>query len=66
MKKPSKKISKKQGPKPVSLSIERCEDSLKNLCGRGSPFAAEIDARAKTITPLLKEILDFRPRPHWH
>jgi hypothetical protein len=25
----------------------------------------EIHLRAETMTPLLKEILDFRPPPHW-
>jgi hypothetical protein len=28
-------------------------------------YIAEIHMRAETMTPLLKEILDFRPRPHW-
>jgi hypothetical protein len=28
-------------------------------------FIEEIHARADAVTPLLKEILDFRPRPHW-
>jgi hypothetical protein len=51
---------------PVSVSSKRCEDSLKNFCEPGSPFAAEIQVRAETVTPLLKEILEFRPRPHWH
>jgi hypothetical protein len=32
-----------------------------------TPFYAieEIHIRAETMTPLLKEILDFRPPPHW-
>ena len=25
----------------------------------------EIHRRAETMTPVLKEILDFRPSPHW-
>jgi len=25
----------------------------------------EIKHRAETMTPVLKKILDFRPRPHW-
>lgn len=25
----------------------------------------EIQHRAETVTPILKEILDFRPLPHW-
>lgn len=25
----------------------------------------EIQIRAETVTPLLKEILNFRPPPHW-
>jgi hypothetical protein len=25
----------------------------------------EIQHRAETVTPVLKEILDFRPLPHW-
>lgn len=25
----------------------------------------EIQHRAETMTPILKEILDFRPSPHW-
>jgi hypothetical protein len=29
------------------------------------PFIEEIHLRAETMTPLLKEILDFRPPPHW-
>jgi hypothetical protein len=28
-------------------------------------FIEEVHRRAETMTPLLKEILDFRPPPHW-
>jgi hypothetical protein len=28
-------------------------------------FIEEIHQRAETMTPLLKEILDFRPPPRW-
>ena len=62
MAKASKKI--RRHASPVSLSSKQCEDSLKNFCKPGS-FAKEIHIRAETITPLLKEILEFRPRPHW-
>ena len=30
------------------------------------PYIDEINHRAETMTPLLKEILEFRSRPHWH
>jgi hypothetical protein len=65
MEKSSNKSTRKAA-KPVSLSSKQCNDSLKNLCEAGSPFAEEIRLRAITITPLLKEILEFQPRPHWH
>jgi hypothetical protein len=29
-------------------------------------FIEEVHRRAETITPLLKEMLEFRPPPHWH
>ena len=29
------------------------------------PYMEEIHKRADAMTPLLKEILDFRPSPHW-
>lgn len=29
-------------------------------------YMLEINLRAHAMTPLLKEILDFRPSPHWH
>ena len=29
-------------------------------------FIEEIRQRAETLTPCLKEILAFRPRPQWH
>lgn len=29
-------------------------------------FIEEVHHRAETITPLLKEILEFRPPPHWN
>jgi len=28
-------------------------------------YIEEIHARAETVTPLLKNILEFRPHPHW-
>jgi hypothetical protein len=31
----------------------------------GLLFIEEIHHRAETMTPLLKEILAFRPQPHW-
>lgn len=30
-----------------------------------SLFMQEMEHRAETMTPLLKEILDFRPSPRW-
>jgi hypothetical protein len=65
MQKASNKRTRRHITDPASLSSKQCGDSLKNLCEPGSPFAEEIHLRAKTITPLLKEILDYRPRPHW-
>jgi hypothetical protein len=62
------KVAKKtRRPAPQSstpLSSKQCEDSLKNFCEPGA-FAEEIHIRAETITPLLKEIMDFRPGPFW-
>jgi hypothetical protein len=29
-------------------------------------YIEEINHRAETMTPVLKEILDFRPSPHWN
>jgi hypothetical protein len=43
------------------LLPEHCHDT------EASPFYTieEIHIRAETITPLLKNILDFRPPEHW-
>jgi len=30
------------------------------------PYIEEIHHRAETVTPLLKQILEFRPTPSWH
>jgi hypothetical protein len=54
-----------QAANTVSLSSKHCKDSLKNFCVPGSPFVDEIQIRAKTITPLLKGILEFEPMPRW-
>jgi len=64
MAKQSNKNRRPAAAAPVSLSSKQCENSLKNFCEPGS-FAKEIHSRAETVTPLLKEILEFRPRPHW-
>jgi hypothetical protein len=67
MKKTSNKSTRRQPIDPVSLSSKQCKDSLKSICEPGSPFADGIHARAIVMTPLLKEILDYQPRPpHWH
>jgi len=58
------KNKRRQPVNSVSRSSEQCKNSLKNFCEPGS-FEKEIHIRTITITPLLKEILDFRPRPHW-
>jgi hypothetical protein len=31
-----------------------------------SGYMLEIHLRAQAMTPILKEILDFRPSPHWN
>lgn len=64
-KKASNKDRPKRVPNPGSHSRKQCEDSLKNFCEPGFRFVDEIHIRAQTITPLLKEILDFRPQPRW-
>ncbi len=64
MAKASNKNKRPGSANAVSLSSKQCEDSLKNFCEPGS-FEKEIHIRAETVTPLLKEILEFRPRPHW-
>ena len=64
----AKVVKKNRRPKTASadpVSSKRCEESLKNFCEPGSAFSHEIDVRAQTITPLLKEIMDFRPGPRW-
>jgi len=65
MKKASNKSRRQPKTDPVPPSSKQCEDSLKNLCEPGSLFVNEIHDRAKVITPLLKEILDYRPQPRW-
>ena len=64
MAKVAKKNSRPKTTGAAPLSSNRCEDSLKNFCEPGA-FAEEIHNRAETITPLLKEIMDFRPGPFW-
>lgn len=63
----AKVVKKTRRPAPKSLashSSQQCEESLKNFCEPGA-FAEEIHIRAQTITPLLREIMDFRPGPYW-
>ncbi|HTV61119.1 MAG TPA: hypothetical protein VMH30_00970 [Verrucomicrobiae bacterium] len=33
--------------------------------GHSAPPFDEIQQRAETVTPVLKQILEFRPAPHW-
>lgn len=33
--------------------------------GETELFFKEIQSRAETITPVLKQILELRPSPHW-
>lgn len=47
--------------RPVSLL--KCEE--KALFASEFTFIEEIHTRAETITPCLKDILDFRPHPSW-
>ena len=64
----AKAAKKNRRPKTASadpVSSKQCEESLKNFCEPGLAFTDEIDVRAQTITPLLKEIMDFCPRPRW-
>ena len=65
MAKSAKKNRRPKSASPVSHSSKQCEDSLKNVCEPGAVFADAIHRRAETVTPLLKEIMDFRPQPHW-
>jgi hypothetical protein len=63
----AKVVKKHRRPAPerrAPLSSKQCEESLKNFCEPGA-FAEEIHIRAQTITPLLREIMDFRPGPYW-
>ncbi len=40
-------------------------DGLPRNTGHTAPPFDEIQKRAETVTPVLKQILEFRPAPHW-
>ncbi len=40
-----------------------CKSGMDVFCAL--KFMDEIHSRAETVTPLLKEILDYRSGPHW-
>jgi hypothetical protein len=42
---------------------ESCEQI--SVAAAAATFVDDIQNRAETITPLLKELLDYRPPPHW-
>jgi len=65
MAKAAKKNRRPKTASAVPVSSKQCEDSLKNFCEPGLGFVDEIHVRAETITPLLREIMDFQPSPRW-
>jgi hypothetical protein len=50
---------------PVSLLMCNEEKTKKMYLSPECTFIEEIHARAETITPCLKDILDFKPPPYW-
>lgn len=50
-------------PRP-HLPKENAPAPVKPLAA-DSVFMEQIQSRAETISPLLRELLDFRPPPHW-
>lgn len=62
---PRKKIEQKLVTHHAVLLISSQTEShnlnLPKRCGS----IREIQYRAETVTPILKEILEFRPPPHW-
>jgi hypothetical protein len=60
---PRKKIERKLVADHAVLLISHTETQNLHLPKLGS--IREIQYRAETVTPVLKEILDFRPKPHW-
>ncbi len=61
---PRKKIEQKLVTGHAVLLIGSHTESH-NLHLPKSGSIREIQHRAKTVTPVLKEILDFRPPPNW-
>jgi len=61
--------SKSGGAKAVAnrsaLFRANHEASGNNPQGATSIYIEEIQIRAETVTPVLKEFLDLRPAPHW-
>jgi hypothetical protein len=58
--------------KPRLLAAPQAGAAGKSSPGRSRDSASahfytieEIHIRAETVTPLLREILDFEPAPHW-
>ncbi|MGO8765018.1 MAG: hypothetical protein ACLQSR_07785 [Limisphaerales bacterium] len=50
--------------KPETKAEEVGRDIPKNA-ENTAPFAEKIQHRAETITPMLQQILEYRPSPHW-
>jgi hypothetical protein len=48
---------------PALLLISGHKES--GLCAPEFFFIKEVHDRAEAMTPLLQEILDFQPSPHW-
>lgn len=55
---PSAKTGKEKQERPN-------RNGLPKNSGHAVPPFDEIQHRAETVTPVLRQILEFRPAPHW-
>jgi hypothetical protein len=50
---------------PEERVIQGKHNGLSKDSGHSAPPFDEIQQRVETVTPVLKQILEFRPAPHW-
>ena len=55
----------KQGKKEAKGPQMKANPESPQKTGETELFFKEIQSRAETITPVLKQILELRPSPHW-
>ena len=62
---PEKQKTLARGQSPKLAATEKNMPEWNTVPKEHFDYMREIQARADTITPSLKALLDFRPPPHW-